>query len=77
MAKGFDNGAGKMNIRSRLKKLTKRANIMAEPQPEEVAQAMMDFHENGGKWPAGTRPQVQERAERLMELSAAGMAIFD
>ena len=65
------------SVKSRLKKLEGRATIMAEPQPGEVATAMMEFHEYGGRWPIGTRPQVRNLAERLMDSSAACMAIFD
>jgi len=50
---------------------------MAEPQPDEVAYAMMGFHEHNGEWLIETRPQVRKLAERLMAGSAAGMAIFN
>jgi hypothetical protein len=60
-------------IEGRLTKLERRT---AEPQPDEVAYAMI-FHEHNGKWPIGTQPQVRKLAERLMDSSAEGMAIFD
>jgi hypothetical protein len=62
------------SVKGRIKKLERMTVIMAEPQPGEVAEAMMDFHEHG-EW--GTRPQVKELAERLMANSQAGMALFD
>jgi hypothetical protein len=39
--------------------------------------AMMEFHEYGGRWQAGTRPQVRELGERLIASADAGMAIFN
>lgn len=65
-----------MNVKGRLRKLERGTAILAEPQPGEVAEAMQTFHGQNG-WPAGTRPNVKELAERLMANSQAGMALFD